>query len=584
MVEQTDRSQLFMSTVSPGRREKRLAVVLLVVSAVLFVTLAPFASVQLPRVWAFIPVYQSAIVIDDLVTAVLLFGQFSILRSRSLLVLAGGYLFTAMMAAAHTLSFPGLFSPTGMLGAGEQTTAWLYMFWHGGFPLTVIAYTLVRSRDGDGESEPHTGQALAPVLACIAAAFAATVAFVVFSTAGHDLLPPIMNGPVTRSSIRIVVAIVWGLNLLALAALWHKRAHSILDLWVMLVLVVWVFDIALSALLNHGRFDLGFYAGRIYGLVASGGVLFALLLENGKLYASTVRALEGERRERKRVQEKTVELNEAKALLEDRVAARTSELLTSNEMLRREVTERERAERALEKSREELCEVSAISSDAREAEKRRIARELHDELAQALAMLKIDLGWLAEHLPRDDGSRATRILGMQGVLDAAVASTRRIASDLRPLMLDDLGFVAATQALVEGFEQRYRIACALRIVPADLDLPEPYATTAFRIMQESLANISRHAHALHVDIEVSCSESELALVIRDDGVGFDLTRPRKRNSFGLVGLRERAYLVRGRFDIESMPGNGTTVRITIPLPPGVVPAKKVPVHPRQNCV
>jgi signal transduction histidine kinase len=583
MVEQTDRSQLFMSTVSPGRREKRLAVVLLAVSALLFVTLAPFASVQLPRVWAFIPVYQSAIVIDDLVTAVLLFGQFSILRSRSLLVLAGGYLFTAMMAAAHTLSFPGLFSPTGLLGAQEQTTAWLYMFWHGGFPLTVIGYTFVRSHDGDGESE-HTRHAAAPVLVCIVSAFAATAAFFVLATVGHDLLPPIMSGSVTRSSIRIVVTIVWGLNLLALAALWHKRPHSILDLWVMLVLAVWVFDIALSALLNHGRFDLGFYAGRIYGLVASGGVLFALLLENGKLYASTVRALEGERRERKRVQEKTVELNEAKALLEDRVAARTSELQTSNEMLRREVSERERAEQALEKSREELCEVSAISSDAREAEKRRIARELHDELAQALAMLKIDLGWLAEHLPRDDGSRASRILGMQGVLDAAVASTRRIASDLRPLMLDDLGFVAATQALVEGFEQRYRIACTLRIVPADLDLPEPYATTAFRIMQESLANIARHAHALHVEIDVTCSESELELVIRDDGVGFDLTRPRKRNSFGLVGLRERAYLVRGRLDLESAPGNGTTIRIAIPLPPGVASSKKVPVHPRQNCV
>jgi signal transduction histidine kinase len=582
MVEQTDRSQLFMSTVSPGRREKRLAVVLLAVSALLFVTLAPFASVQLPRVWAFIPVYQSAIVIDDLVTAVLLFGQFSILRSRSLLVLAGGYLFTAMMAAAHTLSFPGLFSSTGLLGAQEQTTAWLYMFWHGGFPLIVIAYTVARRHDGEGE--PHTGHTYVPVLTCIAAAFAATVAFVALATVGHDLLPPIMRGSVTRSSITVVVGIVWGLNLLALAALWRKPARSILDLWVMLVLVVWVFDIALSALLNHGRFDLGFYAGRIYGLVASGGVLFALLLENGKLYASTVRALEGERRERKRVQEKTVELNEAKALLEDRVAARTSELQTSNEMLRREVSERERAEQALEKSREELCEVSAISSDAREAEKRRIARELHDELAQALAMLKIDLGWLAEHLPRDDGSRASRILGMQGVLDAAVASTRRIASDLRPLMLDDLGFVAATQALVEGFEQRYRIACTLRIVPADLDLPEPYATTAFRIMQESLANIARHAHALHVEIDVTCSESELALVIRDDGVGFDLTRPRKRNSFGLVGLRERAYLVRGRLDLESAPGNGTTIRIAIPLPPGVASSKKVPVHPRQNCV
>jgi len=569
MVE-TDRSQLFMSTVSPGRHEKRLAVVLLAVSAVLFAALAPFASVQLPRVWAFIPVYQSAIVIDDLVTAVLLFGQFSILRSRSLLVLAGGYLFTAMMAAAHTLSFPGLFSPTGLLGAGQQTTAWLYMFWHGGFPLTVIAYTLVRSRDGDGESEPHTGHAFAPVLACIAIAFVATAAFVVLSTVGHDLLPPIMSGSVTRSSIRIVVTIVWGLNLLALAALWHKRAHSILDLWVMLVLVVWVFDIALSALLNHGRFDLGFYAGRIYGLVASGGVLFALLLENGKLYASTVRALEGERRERKRVQEKTVELNEAKALLEDRVAARTSELLTSNEMLRREVAERERAERALDKSREELCEVSAISSDAREAEKRRIARELHDELAQTLATLKNDLEWLIDRVPQDDALLARKIAAMHALARGAVAATRRIASDLRPLMLDDLGFAAAMQWLVEDFRHRHGIACSLRVEPPELQLDEPYATAVFRIAQEALANVARHAAASHADVELVHGGDALALTIRDDGAGFDPGVPRKSGSFGLVGLRERAYLVGGTLRIATTLGEGTTVEVEIPRVPAPV--------------
>src|SRR6202043_1280557 len=96
-----------------------------------------------------IPSYESALAINDLITAVLLFAQFSILRSRALLVLACGYLFTAAMVVVHVLTFPGLFSPTGLLGAGPQSTAWLYMFWHGGFPLTVIAYALTFQSRGD---------------------------------------------------------------------------------------------------------------------------------------------------------------------------------------------------------------------------------------------------------------------------------------------------------------------------------------------------------------------------------------------------------------------------------------------------
>jgi hypothetical protein len=121
-----------------GPGERRLALGTVLGSAALFVVAVPLAKVPLAPVFAFIPVYQSALVVNDLITAVLLFGQFGILRSRALLVLAGGYLFTALMASVHGLTFPGLFAPTGLLGAGSQTTAWLYMFWHGGFPLVVV--------------------------------------------------------------------------------------------------------------------------------------------------------------------------------------------------------------------------------------------------------------------------------------------------------------------------------------------------------------------------------------------------------------------------------------------------------------
>ena len=142
--------RLFLSTGLVGRREVWFALAAVLVSGLVFLAALPFATVQLAAIPAFIPAYEAALVICDLITAVLLFGQFNFLRSRALFVLASGYLFTAFIAFAHALTFPGVFSPTGWLGAGAQTTAWLYMFWHGGFPLFVIAYALLKERGSEG--------------------------------------------------------------------------------------------------------------------------------------------------------------------------------------------------------------------------------------------------------------------------------------------------------------------------------------------------------------------------------------------------------------------------------------------------
>ena len=142
--------RLFLSTGLAGRREVWFALAAVLVSGLVFLAALPLATIQLAAIPAFIPAYESALVICDLITAVLLFGQFNFLRSRALFVLASGYLFTAFIAFAHALTFPGVFSPTGWLGAGAQTTAWLYMFWHGGFPLFVIAYALLKEKGSEG--------------------------------------------------------------------------------------------------------------------------------------------------------------------------------------------------------------------------------------------------------------------------------------------------------------------------------------------------------------------------------------------------------------------------------------------------
>jgi signal transduction histidine kinase len=230
----------YVSTISAGPWHRRLALGVVVVSGAIFLGIAPFAKVPLAQVGAFIPIYQTALVVNDVITAVLLFGQYAILRSRALLVLAAGYLFTAGMAAVHTLSFPGLFAPGGLLGAGPQTTAWLYMFWHAGFPLCVVAYALLK----------HEGPAVG-------------------RAGGHP-------------AAAILASVV----------------------------------VALAAVLNHGRFDLGFYAGRIYGLLAASFVLVVLLIEHALLYARLAEAHESERRERRLVQQRTAELTAANRDLE----------------------------------------------------------------------------------------------------------------------------------------------------------------------------------------------------------------------------------------------------------------------------
>jgi two-component system, sensor histidine kinase and response regulator len=272
----------FLATLPAERSDRRLAFGVVLISAVVFVSAVPFAKRPVGAIEAFIPLYQSALVISDLLTAVLLFGQYAYLRARGVLVLAAGYLFTALMAVSHMLTFPGVFAPTGLLGAGPQSTAWMFMFWHAGFPLCVIAYALLE-REGCAPPEAP-GRSGPLIFACVVATTVAVCGFTIVAATGQNLLPPIMRGNHFTSTQVVVIWAVWGLSLLALIILWHRRPHSVLDLWLMVVMCAWLFDIALAGMLNAARFDLGFYAGRIYGLLAATFVLAVLLVENSKLY------------------------------------------------------------------------------------------------------------------------------------------------------------------------------------------------------------------------------------------------------------------------------------------------------------
>ena len=270
----------------------------MLLSTVVFVAAAPFARVQLSQLWAFIPIYQSALTLNELITAILLFAQFRIVRSCALLALACGYLFTTSMVVLHTLSFPGLFSPTGLLGATPQTTAWIYMYWHGAFPLFVIAYAWLKHDMGDPGLPPQrVGRA--QLIGTLGVAIA-VVGLALLATAGHALLPAIMRGNNYAPAMILVVSTVWSLSAIALLVLWMRRPHSTLDLWLMVVMCAWIFDVALSAVFNAGRFDLGFYAGRIYGLLAATFVLGVLLFQTSALYVRLAGLLDAEQQERRR--------------------------------------------------------------------------------------------------------------------------------------------------------------------------------------------------------------------------------------------------------------------------------------------
>src|SRR5262245_1817241 len=188
----TDERAFFLSTLPAGQKDRWLAAATLGVSAAVFLIAAPFAKVPLEPLSGFIPAYQSAVVINDLVTAGLLFGQYSILQSRGLLALATAYLFTAFIAVAHTLSFPGLFSPTGLLGAGPQSTAWLYMFWHTGFPLLVALYAAFDRKATSPALQPRPSVWL--VIVWIVATLLVVANLTLLATVGHELLPAIMQG------------------------------------------------------------------------------------------------------------------------------------------------------------------------------------------------------------------------------------------------------------------------------------------------------------------------------------------------------------------------------------------------------
>ena len=285
---QADSAETWLVNLPPTPVQRRIALAVAVVLLVGLGVTALFANEPLPRIDAFIPTIEGAVFLTDLITAVLLFSQCWIYHSRALLALASGYLFTALIVVAHVLTFPGAFSPTGLLGAGLQSTGWFYTFWHLGFPTAVLIYAYLR---GEEPKRPITQ----PLIPCrIGLSVASVVSLVcgltLLATGGERYLPPMFLdathlAPLTHYIVTFEALIC----LVALAMLWGQR-RSVLDQWLMVVTLAFLSELVINGLLISARFTLGWYVSRIFSLVTSTIVLVVLLEETTRLYGLLARS------------------------------------------------------------------------------------------------------------------------------------------------------------------------------------------------------------------------------------------------------------------------------------------------------
>ena len=428
-----DDDSAFPSKAAVGSRELRLCLALVGISAVVFVICVPYVRVPLRPSPAFVAICNAVTILNGLTTSIILFGQFNILRSRSLLLLASGYLFASLISVVQFLTFPDMFTATGLLGAGPQTAVWLHVFWHGGFPLVVILCALFRDSSREIVAPPRIAVASAAT-AAIGAVFACWFA-ATWGAEDARLLPPLLDEAGFTPWQRVVNLTDVILVLGALVLLSARPRHRLLNLWLMVVMGYWFCDIMLSSYLNGGRYDLGYYAGRIYGALAASFVLAVLVLENSRLYCRL-------------------------AIAASRLKERAAELLRANETLQSEIAYRKRAEEALREAQAELARVSRMTAMGG------LTSSLADEVNHPIGAIMINaetcLRWLSHEVPDVERARAIASMIVKDGTRAAESIARvqqlfdRGAPLREPVDVNDV--IQEMVVLLRGEATRYAVS------------------------------------------------------------------------------------------------------------------------------
>jgi signal transduction histidine kinase/CheY-like chemotaxis protein len=282
--------QAFLGTAPAGRWDRRLAIGVAILSFLGVVAVAPFARVHLAAAPQFVPSYEAALWVCDLATALLLLGQFHRSRSPSLLVLSAGYVMSTLIIPPHMMAFPGLFAPKGLLGGTGQSVAWLYVFWHSGFPLFVVAHGLVARMEAQrGWTVSEPGWAILGAVA-VAVAYVALSLWLAIYVA---VLPVIsVDGHYGRMLTTGVAPVMVAISFAALLVNWPVRRGSVLNMWLTAVMSAWMCDTFLSSILSNTRFDLAWYAGRVYTLMAGAFLFGVLIMDLSRLYGRLADALQ----------------------------------------------------------------------------------------------------------------------------------------------------------------------------------------------------------------------------------------------------------------------------------------------------
>lgn len=229
-----------------------------------------------------------------------------------------------------------------------------------------------------------------------------------------------------------------------------------------------------------------------------------------------------------------------------------------------DITQRRQMEQVAQTHAQEVHALAASLLTAQEEERRRVSRELHDQICQQLASLAIDMGGLAVELSRPN--LQARLAALQTRVVQASEQTRHIAYELHPSVLDDLGLVLSLKALCHEFSKQAGIPVKFKGAIPSRVVPREVASCVYRIAQQSLDNIYKHSKAKHASVTLALHDHAFAMTVEDDGIGFDLQAVKGRGGLGLIGMEERALLVQGKLSIESRPGHGTRIAIEVPLP------------------
>ena len=530
----------FLATALPDAFNRRLAVWAIVVSIASFLLIAPFSNVHLPRMMAFIPAYETAVAIIDLVTAVMLLSQFSILRRRSLLAIACAYLMSSLLVTAHALSFPGGPGAPGLFG-DSQTTAWLYIFWHASFPLLIGVYAVLANSSND-RLRPETSVRSAIVTA-ICGVVAATTVFVLLANAGAAVLPVlIVNGDYSPMiSIGVTPALLVGC-LVVIVLQWPRRHRSVMDLWLFALLWVWMCDVSLSAVVSSARYDLGWYSGRVFGLFAASFVLVALLFEFDRLYARLAGAMaEAESRNAELIRSRDALVRsqrfEALGQLTGGIAHDFNNLLTAItgglEMITRRPGDQERvlkhaanASRAADRGGQLI---RRLMSFARK-------QNLRPEVLDTNETLQ-EFGALTTNLPN------------------AKATVRFVLGDVGTICVDESEFQAAFLNLVSNARDAMpgggEVIVTTRMMTLDAaDLAETDAKPG-RYVQVSVAD---RGGGMTPDVQARIFEPFFTTKSHGLGTGLGMSQ--------VYGFARSAG---GQVVVESSVGHGTTVSLNLPL-------------------